>query len=230
MKAWIIGVAALLVVLIAAIVGAAVWWTGGGPPAIEEISDQDAAVEALKNADFSKLSEEEKVAYADKLRELRPWDIVRRRSDTDETTGEGTEDQLQLTDEERQRIRQNARELFHAAMKDRVQGYFELPAEDRIAYLDRMIDDMQERRRQMEEPRSGPGEGEPTPPGQDGKDRDRSPPDDADRRKRGMARLKERIETTDPEERAQFVEFMKQMRQRMEERGIEPPRFGRPPR
>jgi hypothetical protein len=213
----------VLVLVVAGIVCAVILLDGGAPPPVDDIADQNAAVEALKSADFSKLSEEDKVAYAEKLRELRPWELMRPGRGGD---GEGEDSTPELTEEERKSMRENARTLFHAALNDRVQGYFGTPEEDRTAYLDKLIDDMQQRRKEMEQRRSSEGEGGTTPGGRDRDGEGRREEDGTDRRERGMARMKNRIETTDPEERAQFVEFMKQMRARMEERGIEAPRFG----
>jgi len=121
-----------------------------------------------------------------------------------------------LSEEERQRLQRNARPLLRQMMERRVDRYFELPPEERTAYLDEMIDQMEARFRAAHARRARSEEGpraaaEATP--------DRGPPHP----RRGRftpARLKQIIENTPPEKRARFVEFMKVARRRRIERGI----------
>jgi hypothetical protein len=143
----------------------------------------------------------------------------------------GEEDgQNPLTDEERRQLRENvgplAREMREQEMKKTMDAFFALPREQRKAFLDEQIDRMQERfgrwqarraeattrparaeRRRTEQPSSAP-----TPPGE---------PRTATRR-RGPTpeRMKQRIETTNPEDRARRIEYWRALRERMEERGI----------
>ncbi|MDT8391051.1 MAG: hypothetical protein RRC34_11140 [Lentisphaeria bacterium] len=211
-----------------AVAGAVTWWLlNDTPPPAEKITDGKQAMEVLKTADFSKLSTDEKLAYAEKMRELHP------RGGRPRGGGENREE---LSDEEKQRLRTNSREIFSAMHKKRMDDYFALPKEDQVAYLDKMIDEMaargaewQKARAEREKQRAEDMKDTPSaspvedkPPRE--KPRERSP---EERKERSMAHMKERIETTDPEERAKRIEFMKAMRERMEARKIEMPRWGR---
>lgn len=203
------------------------WLLNDAPPPVEKITDEKQAVEVLKTADFSKLSTEEKLAYAEKIRELRPRGTRGR---------DGRNSQDEMTDAEKQRLRANSREVFSAMYQKRMDDYFALPKEEKTAYLDTMIDEMVARmaehqkaraereKERAEEKKSSPPEPvtEEKPPQE--KPRERMSAEE--RKERSMAHMKERIETTDPEERAKHIEFMKAMRERMEARKIEMPRWG----
>jgi len=120
-----------------------------------------------------------------------------------------------LTEEQRHRLRENVgplmRERMQQMMERRLDDYFALPPAERTAYLDRMIDEMADRRARRPPPtarsRPEPSSESPRPPR---------------RRGRGFApeRMKRHIEKTPPEVRARRMEFHKAMRKRMEERGI----------
>ena len=127
----------------------------------------------------------------------------------------------ELTDEQRQQLRRNVRPLFEKMMQKRMDEYFALPPEQRTAEMEKMIDRMMAWQRQR-------GEGQPPRDGQAGA------PGEGQRRggrAPSLERIKQRIENTPPEDRAKWMEFIKDLRKRMEQRGIEfPPRRGRPPR
>jgi len=194
------------------------------PPPVEEITDQETAVEVLTESDLSKLSQEEKLAYAEKMRELRPWELTRARDRSGENTAGKGAPKIELTEEQRKLLRNNARAVFGAIMNQRADAYAALPQDQRVAYLDSMIDEIEARRKEHEARRAERGEEE---------SREQPPPekegdgDKPDRKQRMMSRMKERIETTDPEERAKHMQLFKDMRARMEERGIKP--LGRGP-
>lgn len=107
-----------------------------------------------------------------------------------------------LTDQQRQKIRENVGSLFRRGMEERIDEYFELSPEERPAHLDRMIDGM-EAMRQARPDRTRPDRGQ----------RPGFTPD----------RMKNMIENTPPKSRAKFVEFMKQMRERRRQRGLSDP-------
>lgn len=104
-----------------------------------------------------------------------------------------------------------ARQAFRRMTTQRAKEYCELSPQDRIAYLDNIIDTMQSRRREFGPPRDG----------QQG----RRPP----RPRRKPEDMRARGESIDPASRAQMGAFRQAMQERMRQRGIAPPRR-RPPR
>ena len=116
-----------------------------------------------------------------------------------------------LSDQDRDKLRESMGRSMRQQMQARLDEYFELPADQRQAHLDNIIDRMQARR----------ANGMPAP--------GNPPPDDRPNGQRGPRRgftpdrLKRMIENTPPERRAKMAEFMKAMRKRMEERGISGP-------
>ena len=127
-----------------------------------------------------------------------------------------------LSEAERQRLRENVRPAMRREMEERMDTYFELPPEEKAAYLDDIIDEMQDRRREFEErrrQREEQAEGEPSEAARHRPAGERRAGDG--RRGPSLERMKERIETTDPEQRARFVQFFIDLRERMEERGID---------
>lgn len=135
--------------------------------------------------------------------------------------------------------RDYARRAFGQMMTQRAKEYCELPPEERTAYLDELIDDMQSRRREFESrrgefgprprgrgfmrPRNGEQGGEQDG-GQDG-EQDRRPPR---RPRRGPEDMRARRERIDPTSRAQMSAFRRAMGERMRQRGMTPRRG--PPR
>ena len=117
----------------------------------------------------------------------------------------------ELNEQERQQLRENVGSVFRRDMESRVDRYFELPSDQRTAYLDEMIDRMPNRRGPMTDSANR------QPPGVQGQGRRGGG--------RGFTpeRLRRRIENTPPERRAKFAEFMRAYRQRMQERGLSRP-------
>lgn len=93
--------------------------------------------------------------------------------------------------------RQYGRAAMEQGMEKRMNGFFEVAPEQRTAYLDKMIDEMQERIKQMPARDAGGG-----PRG-------------------GPAGMRARMEKSTPEQRAKFTEFFGAMRKRMKERGLD---------
>ncbi|MFP4053694.1 MAG: hypothetical protein ACLFV7_07520 [Phycisphaerae bacterium] len=126
----------------------------------------------------------------------------------------------ELSEEQRSRLRENLAPLGRQRMQERMQKYFDLPAQQRTAYLDKMIDEFQERRTEWEK-RRAQRQANPPKEGDNGQQTRRG------REGRGhftAGRLRQRIETSDPLERARHVEFISALRKRMQERGIRPGR------
>jgi uncharacterized membrane protein YgcG len=131
--------------------------------------------------------------------------------------------------EEGQISRDEAREAFMEAMEARMNRsmdeFFVLPAgKERDAYLDRMIDEMEARRREWQERSTTQPTTRPNWAERRG-DGPATQPSDADRAQRAQ-RAAQRADSTPPERRAQRAEFMSAMQKRMAERGIQPGRGG----
>lgn len=219
-KHWLaIGGGGLL--LAAAALGAVVLW--GSTPEPQSDKPEDL-VAFIATEDFARLPENKQQQYLTKLRE----------SDGDRR--EAFRTVRDLPEEQRRQFHQNMRQQFQQRMEQHIDEYFALPPEQRQAKLDETIDHMLARRKEFEARRAQRRQQASTRPRSEGNNTS-SRDGNADRRQRSgrrrgdpAERLKRRIEHSNPERRAKFVEYMKQMRKRMEERGIEPPRRGPRPR
>lgn len=123
-----------------------------------------------------------------------------------------------LTSQQQMRYRmENGRQMMDYQMET----YFTLPATDRTAYLDKMIDQMQAMRKDMEQMRSQMP------------DRQRPDANDPNRQARQAARAARMADPSNARagaergtalQRAQRQQFMEAMRARMQQRGISMPR------
>ncbi len=123
-----------------------------------------------------------------------------------------------LTEEQRRELRHNMREVMQSRMAERVDEYFGAAEEDRLAILDRHIDEWEKRRAEWEQNRRD-------------RDRDRNDREDGkegrrdDRRGRFASQSKqerkERSESRSADERGRRMAYVNAMRTRMQERGIE---------
>ncbi|MFH1731314.1 MAG: hypothetical protein ABIF82_06670 [Planctomycetota bacterium] len=190
------------VVLIAgAIAAACVFWPGKRPePPAPQQQEPTEITKYLASEEFEKLKPEQKQAYfagaVERFESQNAW-----RPQRDD-----------LTDEEQDRLRKNAGPLFRKVMERRIEKYFEMPKEEKTAYLDEMIDRFEEMRKAQGEHREAAGgasAGAAEP-------RRRSGP----RRSFTPERLRDMIENTPPATQARFVQFMMDMRKRREERGL----------
>ena len=167
-------------------------------PPEPETAEPEEVRDYLASDRFGKLSEEERAEYLQALRDSGQMPRGRRgrRSADEELTAE--------EGEQREKIRKNIMPVFRKRHEERLKAYFELPEEERTAYLDEMIDRIQQHRSERRP------------------DNEHAP---REQRRRGPSpeRMKERIETTDPETRAQSTEFRRALRERMEERGVHRP-------
>ena len=159
-------------------------------------------VKYLASDDYSRMPEASRRDYFEKVRQLR---------------AEHGGDFLpidRLTENELESFGRNVRPFSRQRGEDRIEKYFSLPPEQRVAYLDQAIDRMQAR---MAQRRTQPSrQGSAASGGRGGRRGGFMTP----------ARLRNRIEKTEPIKRAKSVEFRKAMRKRMKERGIT---FPRPP-
>ena len=143
--------------------------------------------------------------------------------------GELRQESEKLSPEQRDKLMRDNPPPFARQMQKNIRDYFELPAEQRTAELDRRIDAMEARRREFEKQRgksgdrpgggSGFGGG---PPGGFGGNRGAMDP----QRRQGMA--KRMLDNTSPEDRAMMGEYFRQVQDRRKQRGMAPfpgPRF-----
>jgi DNA primase len=135
----------------------------------------------------------------------------------DQLTGEAgrdlsAEERRQLWDQFRQEARQlspeKRRALFSEQQRKRMQEYFALSEKERAAFLDRLIDQMQQRRQQWQQ--NGNVRGPDGPAG----GRQALTAEERDRRR------KQRLDLSTPEERAERAQFFADLRRRREQRGL----------
>jgi hypothetical protein len=116
---------------------------------------------------------------------------------------------------------------FRQEADHRMETYFTIPKEQQTAYLDKVIDEMQENMKKMEQMRSQ----FPRPE----RRRDANEPNDPNRMQRMQERMAQRNNPSNARsrsergtalQRAQRTQFMAAMQKRMKERGIKPPQFG----
>lgn len=162
----------------------------------------------LASERFAQLPLEQKQVYLETLRQNASGDPSRAMRAMDS-----------LTETERERLHENMGAVFQARMRQEIDRYFELPPEQRVAYLDEWIDRHEAFRRQWSSRR----EGEPNAPS--------SRPAFSGRwhgpRRHGgpgnIEHLKHMIKHTSGKDQARFLEFMDALRKRREERGLPPP-------
>ena len=127
--------------------------------------------------------------------------------------------------------RQYARSAIGEILTRHAENYTALPVEQRTAYLDQVIDDMQgyleQMRQQRRQRRAENPDAAPTPRN------DERPSRDAQGRRgrhRDPQTRRARSENIDPKTRALISQFFQAIRARMQQRGIQPPFHPRPGR
>lgn len=172
------------------------------PPAIDKQSS-DEMVKYLASPEFAKLPEEVKKDYFKGVNE-------KFEDEGKSIRGEASN----LAEGDRQQLRDNTEKLLRAMFQERIDKYFALPKEERTAYLDKVIDEMQKRREERQKAREKSGNDKPPPQAgnqQGNNNRQRDPA-------RGLERAKKRIESNDSTTRAKQVQFFKDLRARSAER------------
>lgn len=123
--------------------------------------------------------------------------------------------------------RQYSRAAMGQAMETRMTQFFETPPEQRTAYLDKMIDDMQERMKQRPPREARAGGGGPSSHVSGSNQGDASQQGSGQNARsggstrRGPEGMRARQERSTPEQRAKRTEFFEAMQSRMKERGID---------
>ena len=147
------------------------------------------SVKKLASKDYSGMNAEEKAELTQEIRKdgRKIREVMESKS---------------VPEDVKKQIRENLQSTFRKQMMKRVDEYFSLPESQRDAYLEKM-------RNEWGGPPGGP--------------RDRSGPGQRDGGRRGerghgpsLARIKEHIESSTPEERAKMAEFHRQMHAKME--------------
>jgi len=113
-------------VLVVALAGALVLLLGKSLPPAEEITDRETAIEVLAGTDLSQLPEAEKIKYAEKMLELRPW----------EPKGEPKPG---LSEEQQRQLDNNIKGLFAAKKREDMNRYAAMPKAEQAVYLDQVI-------------------------------------------------------------------------------------------
>jgi hypothetical protein len=121
-----------------------------------------------------------------------------------------TMDRTDLTDEQREQVRRNMREVWEQSMTERVEEYYAASEEDKVAVLDKHIDEMEAWRKAWEERRA-----EREKDGADGDRGPRGPMGSQTREER-----KERSESRDPDKTARQMAYFMAIQGRMAQRGI----------
>jgi len=208
-------IGAVTLAVLAAGGGGLGWWMSRPEiPTTPQSDDPRQLVAAMASEDFAKLSDSQKQAYFQRLTaDGSPREAFRASRELDET--------------QRRQLRQNIRPLMRQEFDRRVDEYFALPEEQKAGYLDEQIDQMLAMRKQFEarhaqRAATRPARTQPTTQSADGSG-DSEPCRSGSGRRGGFTpdRLKNRIEHSDPERRAKMMAYMKAMRERMAERGIE---------
>ena len=123
-----------------------------------------------------------------------------------------------MTDDEKKNLRENMRPMFEIAMNKKAKEYFSLPQDKREAFLDSELDKMEERRANRgNNPNAAFGQGGGAPGGAPG---GAVAQGNAGGRRQGPTAkaIKQRIETTDPVDRAKAAQYRKDMRARAQQR------------
>lgn len=135
-------------------------------------------------------------------------------------------ERIDLTEAQKEQIRENAREVFEAEMQARMDEYFQAPPEQKDQILDKHIDEF-ERRRQEWEKRRQEEEAQAANDPAKAQEREQRREQWRERmRNMSQAERKERSESRDPNQRAQRMAYFTAMRARMEARGMQPPERG----
>lgn len=161
-----------------------------------DVQSRESKSNYILSKEFATLSEKEKIKY---VRAVNPREVFRHNKD--------------VSDKEKEELRNAIRPVFRAMMKERVDKYSQLKTkEEKIAYIDKLIDERVKRR---EDHLNSMSE----------KDKKNREERIASRKRRApsLSRMKNRVETGDPKERAKMSEFFIDMRARMSARKISSP-------
>lgn len=126
----------------------------------------------------------------------------------------------QLSESQRRMVRGQMRDGMQQRMSAKIHEYFTLPKSQRVAFLDRQINDMEKRRRQFasrratQESRTG-GRGGPPDRGARGRNMT-----EAEKKERRDRFKRAHLGRSTPQQRAEMSEYIEALRKRREERGL----------
>jgi len=165
-----------------------------GPAPTERTETPEQVAAYLASEAFASRPLDDRLAYLTALQEDDP-NLVRTLVESET-----------IPAERRQQVRKNVGEAIRERTAEHVREYIELPTDERPAYLDKIIDDMEARHlvtRQSADGSRGPGQ---------------RPVNAVEM----LQRIRSRLEGTDPADRAKHIQFLKGMRARMAKRGLRP--------
>lgn len=149
------------------------------------VMEKTEAVKFIASDKFAALPEQQKIEYVRKMRGDNP--------------GPPPVMDESLSDAERQAVRKNMGSVMRKEMVERTRQFFKMSKEEQEKFLDKMIADMEARRKNDQAQGRTPG----GPGGLDGGNRD--------------ARMQAMLEGTDSTTRAQMHEMHERIRQRMQQ-------------
>src|ERR1043166_987031 len=136
------------------------------------------------------------------------------------------EERNDLTEEQREKIRDNGREVMEQRMQDNADEWYKASKEDRAKIIDRQIDEMQKRFEKMRQER------EERDAKMTGEEKEKERQKMQERWKRGdsmtQAERKTRSESRSPDASARMMDYRQAVREQMQQKGIQPP-WGRGP-
>jgi len=160
-----------------------------------ELQTTESQLKYIASKEFGTLPDNEKGKYIKSL-----------------NRGELFKQSRQLPNEAKKQLRKNIGSVFRTMLKERMDQYAQLSTkEEKNAYLDQLIDKMGNWRKERNKTMSATD-----------KKKQEERRAKRGKRTRSLDRIKNRIETSDPKERAQRTEFFIDMKNRMKERGITP--------
>ena len=117
-----------------------------------------------------------------------------------------------LSDSQQRALRREQGEAMHNRRMAEIRSFFQLPTKQRRAFLDKQINEMEQRRRSSQ----GRGGQRPGPP----RDRDGRGGTESEKQERRDRFRRGFLDGTSPRDRAQMAEYMKALRERREQRGL----------
>lgn len=133
-------------------------------------------------------------------------------------------DRTDLTDEQREKIRENGREVMEQRMQDNADEWYKASKEEREKIISRQIDEMMKRFERMQKER----EERDAKMSEEDKEKERQKWQE--RMKRGdsmtQAERKSRSESRSPDASARMMAYRQAVRDQMQQKGIQPPKWG----
>lgn len=202
-KKLILIVAAASVAVAGAAGAGAYWWYKDQPPDPKTATPEEVLAYVASER-FTNQSDERKQEYFDTMQKeskTPPHEMMRAAQ--------------KFPDKEREALHKNMGSMFQARMRQEINHYFELPAEERVAYLDNIIDRFEQH---------GPPPGDRRPPDANDRGNGNGPgrhgPHGHHSRSEMREHFKQMLKHTSGRDQTRMMEFMQDMRKRRQERGL----------